>query len=133
VYCVATIFCKFCEGARQGEAIFSILEFLQWRYVEYNTSNFLLYRDRYLVVSLCSQDLVVDIFKDPSLVWEITRCLPILPVVLPFCLVLSHYGRCFPILSIVFLFPRYFPFSSVFPVSSPFSILLDVFHFAWSF
>jgi hypothetical protein len=97
---LATVLCKFCEGAWQGEAVFSIPYLLQWRYVNYSTPNFLI----------------------------VHRCLPILlilPAILPFCSVLSHYGRCFPIL------PDVFPFCQCFPFCSKFSILLGVFSFGW--
>jgi hypothetical protein len=72
----------------------------------------LLFRNRYLVGSSRSEYLVVDIFEYLSLFSKITRCLPILPSVLRFCLMLSHFARCFA-------------------VSSVFSILLGVFSFGW--
>jgi hypothetical protein len=83
-----------------GEAVFSIPDLLQWGYVNSSTPNFLI----------------------------VHRCLPILPIlpaVLTFCSMLSHYGRCCPIL------PDVFPFRQCFPFCSKFSILLGVFSFGW--
>jgi hypothetical protein len=96
---LGTVLCKFCEGW-QGEAVFSIPDLLQWGYVNSSTPNFPIMH----------------------------RCLPILPIlpaVLTFCSVLSHYGRCCPIL------PDVFPFRQCFPFCSKFSILLGVFSFGW--
>jgi hypothetical protein len=98
---LGTVLCKFCEGW-QGEAVFSIPDLLQWGYVNYSTPNF-------FILHRC------------------LRILPILPAILPFCSVLSHYGRCCPIL------PDVFPFRQCFPFCSKFSISLEVFNFARSF